>query len=122
MPAPSPAIAALVSDLLWPAVLPVGGQTAWRLHPHPPQTPTAGTLSPRERDVVQLVAAGLWNKAIARHLRVSEKTVKYHRGRIFDKRGADSRTEVLLRAIAEGVLVPVHTDPGMISSRRTVHR
>lgn len=93
-----------------------GGQTAWRLHPHPPQTPTAGTLSPRERDVVQLVAAGLRNKEIARHLHISEKTVKYHLGRIFDKLGADSRTEVLLRAIAEGVLVSEYTDPGLLSS------
>ena len=101
---------------------PAGGQTAWRLHPHPLQTPMAGTLSPRERDVVQLVAAGLRNKEIARHLHLSEKTVKYHLGRIFDKLGADSRTEVLLRAIAEGVLVPAHTDPCILSSRRMVHR
>ena len=71
---------------------------------------------------MQWVAAGLRNKEIARHLLISEKTVKYHLGRIFDKLGADSRTEVLLRAIAEGVLVPVHTDPGILSSRRTVHR
>jgi DNA-binding CsgD family transcriptional regulator len=95
---------------------PAGGQTIWRLHPHPPRTPTAGTLSPRERDVVQLVAAGLRNKEIARHLHISEKTVKYHMGRIFDKLGADSRTEVLLRAIAEGVLVSEYTDPGILSS------
>jgi DNA-binding NarL/FixJ family response regulator len=100
---------------------PAGGQTAWRLHPHPPQTPTAGTLSPRERDVVQLVAAGLRNKEIARHLHISEKTVKYHLGRIFDKLGADSRTEVLLRAISKGVLVSECTDPGILSSCRTVH-
>jgi DNA-binding CsgD family transcriptional regulator len=98
-----------------------GGCMAWRLHPHPPRTATAGTLSPRERDVVQLVAAGLRNKEIARHLHLSEKTVKYHLGRIFDKLGADSRTEVLLRAIAEGVLVPEYTDPGIVASRRTVH-
>lgn len=37
-------------------------------------------------------------------------THKYHLGRIVDKRGAASRAEVLLRAIAEGVLVPEHTD------------
>jgi DNA-binding CsgD family transcriptional regulator len=101
---------------------PAGGQTAWRLHPHPPQTPTAGTLSPRERDVVQLVAAGLRNKEIARHLQISEKTAKYHLGHIFDKLGADSRTEVLLRAIAEGVLVSEHTGLDVRMDGRTVHR
>jgi DNA-binding NarL/FixJ family response regulator len=67
-------------------------------------------LSPREHDVVKLVAVGVRNKAIARHLCISEKTAKYHLGRIFDKRGADSRIEVLLRAIAAGMFVSEHTD------------
>ena len=39
-------------------------------------------------------------------LQISEKTVKFHLGRIFDKLGVDSRTELLLRLIAEGGLVP----------------
>ena len=55
---------------------------------------------------MQLVAAGLRNKEIALRLQISEKTVKFHLGRIFDKLGVDSRTELLLRAIAEGGLVP----------------
>jgi DNA-binding CsgD family transcriptional regulator len=56
-------------------------------------------LSPREREVVQLVAMGLRNKEIAARLRISERTVKFHLGRIFAKLGVDSRTELLLRVM-----------------------
>jgi DNA-binding CsgD family transcriptional regulator len=70
----------------------------------PPSTDLG--LSPREREVVQLVAAGLRNKEIALRLQISEKTVKFHLGRIFDKLGVDSRTEVLLQALAAGMLRP----------------
>jgi DNA-binding CsgD family transcriptional regulator len=72
---------------------------------------TIQTLSPREREVVQLVAAGLRNKEIARDLHISERTVKFHLGRIFTKLGVDSRTEIALRVITEGALVPKRTDP-----------
>ena len=57
-----------------------------------------------------MVAAGLRNKEIALRLRISEKTVKFHLGRIFDKLGVDSRTEVLLRALAAGMLLPERDD------------
>jgi DNA-binding CsgD family transcriptional regulator len=69
-------------------------------------TPVTPGLSPREREVVQLVVAGLRNKEIALRLQISEKTVKFHLGRIFDKLGVDSRTELVLRVIAEGGHVP----------------
>src|SRR5437763_1011254 len=85
---------------------PSGGRAARQPHTQGRLTPVALGLSPREREVVQLVAAGLRNKEIALRLQISEKTVKFHLGRIFDKLGVDSRTELLLRAIAEGGLVP----------------
>jgi DNA-binding NarL/FixJ family response regulator len=50
------------------------------------------TLSDREREVLQLVAEGLSNRAIAKRLLLSEATVKTHLNRAFTKLGADSRT------------------------------
>jgi DNA-binding CsgD family transcriptional regulator len=85
---------------------PSGGRAARQPRTQGRLIPVALGLSPREREVVQLVAAGLRNKEIALRLQISEKTVKFHLGRIFDKLGVDSRTELLLRAIAEGMLVP----------------
>ena len=47
-------------------------------------------LTAREREVCELVATGLLNKQIASELRMSEKTVKVHRGRVTHKLGVDS--------------------------------
>ena len=48
----------------------------------------AESLTPREREVMQHVLAGLLNKQIARELGISEKTVKVHRSRVMSKMGA----------------------------------
>jgi DNA-binding NarL/FixJ family response regulator len=55
-------------------------------------------LSPREREVLSLVAEGLPNKLIARRLEISEKTVKAHLTRIFAALGVTDRTQAALRA------------------------
>jgi DNA-binding NarL/FixJ family response regulator len=55
-------------------------------------------LSPREREVLGLVAEGLPNKLIARRLEISEKTVKAHLTRIFAALGVTDRTQAALRA------------------------
>ena len=56
------------------------------------------SLTPRERDVCQLVVKGLMNKEIAEHYGCSIKTIKVHRARVMEKMGADS-----LLALAEAV-------------------
>src|SRR5258705_618918 len=53
------------------------------------------TLSPRERDVMRLVVAGLLNKQIAAELGISEKTVNVHRSQVMQKMRADSLAELV---------------------------
>ena len=59
--------------------------------------PAAG-LTPREREVLAMVAEGLPNKLIARRLEISEKTVKAHLTRIFERIGVSDRTQAALWA------------------------
>lgn len=61
-------------------------------------------LSRRELHVLRQVAAGLSNKQIARHLGISEKTVRNHLSRAFNKLGATNRTEAVLSAIRRGLV------------------
>lgn len=64
------------------------------------------TLTPRESQVLGLVADGLPNKAIAAALGVSDETVKFHLGSIFGKLGASNRTDAVRLALRRG-LVPL---------------
>lgn len=61
-------------------------------------------LTPRERQVLELVAEGLPNKAIARELGISEHTAKFHVGSLLAKLGAGSRTEAVTLATRRGLL------------------
>ncbi len=56
------------------------------------------TLSPREREVLELVAEGLANKQIARRLDITERTVKAHVGSLFRRIGVSDRTSAALWA------------------------
>ena len=56
------------------------------------------TLTPRERDVLRLVLRGLLNKQIAADLGISEKTVKFHRGRLMEKTRVGSVAELVRQA------------------------
>ena len=64
-----------------------------------------GHLSARERALLELVAAGLGNKAIARSLGLSINTVKYHLASIFAKLGARTRAEAVSAAARRGELM-----------------
>ena len=52
-------------------------------------------ITPRELEILQLIAAGLSNKEIAERVHVSENTVKTHSSRVFDKLGARRRTQAV---------------------------
>lgn len=59
-------------------------------------------LTPREEQVVALVAEGLGNRDIARELNLSEHTIKKYMFRIFDKLGISTRVELVLYAVNNG--------------------
>ena len=61
------------------------------------------SLTPREREVMTLVVAGLLNKQIAGELGTSETTVKNHRHQIMEKMGADSVAELVKMAYNLGI-------------------
>jgi len=64
----------------------------------------AERLTPREREVLALIARGFSNKRIARELAVSEKTVKTHVGHVLAKLGVSDRTQAALHAVGAGLL------------------
>jgi len=70
-------------------------------------TPVASNaaLTPREVEVLGMLAEGLGNKIIARRLGISEHTVKFHVGSIFGKLGASSRTEAVTLGARQGLIM-----------------
>ena len=62
-------------------------------------------LTPREIEVLRLLAEGLGNKEIASRLSVSEHTVKFHVASIMGKLGASSRTEAVMLGIPHGIIL-----------------
>lgn len=85
-----------VFDLL----LPVLPSTARTLPTSPVQA-----LTPREIEVLGMLAEGLGNKAIARRLSISEHTVKFHVSSIFTKLNASSRTEAVTLGARQGLIM-----------------
>jgi DNA-binding CsgD family transcriptional regulator len=81
-----------------------------------PGTPTAGPfvadaarietlgITPRELEVLQLIAEGLSNKEMADRLFVSENTIKTHTSRVFDKLGASRRTQAVQLAKSQRLI------------------
>jgi two-component system, NarL family, response regulator YdfI len=73
----------------------------------PQEVPTAQpeTLTPREVEVLRMIAEGIGNKTIAHRLGISEHTVKFHVSSIFAKLGATSRTEAVTLGIRRGLIM-----------------
>lgn len=73
-------------------------------HPSPAAPESPDALTSRELEVLQLVTAGLRNKEIGGRLGISENTVKFHLRNILDKLQAESRTELVARAVRDRIV------------------
>jgi len=73
--------------------------------PHVPPLTDARKLTPREIEILGMIAEGLGNKEIAWKLEISDHTVKFHIGSIFTKLGAQSRTEAVTLGIRHGLIL-----------------
>jgi DNA-binding NarL/FixJ family response regulator len=65
-----------------------------------------GALTPREREIVQLIAEGNSNKEIARHLGVSIKTVETHRSAAMRKLGVSTTADLVRYAVRNYLVIP----------------
>src|SRR5699024_1449312 len=70
--------------------------------PTPPETPTIPELTPREVDVLRLLARSMNNRQIGERLFITENTVKNHVRSILEKLGVHSRTEAAVYAVRAG--------------------
>ena len=73
--------------------------------PSPAATAVAPmALTPREHDVLEMMAEGMSNRAIALRLKISRHTVKFHVASVLTKLGARSRTEAVTAGVRQGLI------------------
>jgi DNA-binding NarL/FixJ family response regulator len=68
------------------------------------RTPEGPSLTPREADVLRLLAEGLPIGALASRLYISESTAKTHISKLYDKLGATNRSQALMTAVRRGLI------------------
>jgi len=99
---PQQIIAAIYAAAAGLAVVPVDDSAT--LLPPGPADDNAEPLTPREMDVLEMLAEGMSNKAIAHGLSISEHTAKFHVNSILGKLRAGTRTEAVTRGIRLGLI------------------
>jgi DNA-binding NarL/FixJ family response regulator len=99
---PQQIIAAIYAVAAGLVVVPADESEA--LLPHASGEPVAEPLTAREMDVIEMLAEGLSNKAIAHRLSISEHTAKFHVNSILAKLRAGTRTEAVMRGIRLGLV------------------
>jgi DNA-binding CsgD family transcriptional regulator len=67
-------------------------------------------LTPREREVLELVSTGLTSRVISTHLGVSPKTIENHKQRIFHKLGVQNQGHAVANALRAGLIAAVPND------------
>lgn len=87
----------------------LAGAMKRRLQPSGPQ------LSPRENDVLQLLADGLAVAGIARRLYISESTAKTHISKLYEKLGAGNRAQAIMTAVRQGLVASGQSDAPNLS-------
>jgi DNA-binding CsgD family transcriptional regulator len=74
------------------------------LHVRMPTVRAPSLLTPREAEILALIAEGMSNKVIARRLGISAHTVKYHLEAVFAKLAVNSRAEALSKGVRQGLV------------------
>jgi DNA-binding CsgD family transcriptional regulator len=94
----------LLADVPGLTIAPDGAPADVRLVKPPSGKDSETQLTPRERDVLELLVDGASNKEIARRLAISVSTVKFHVRSVADKLGADGRAEAVAHALRRGII------------------
>jgi two-component system nitrate/nitrite response regulator NarL len=85
------------------ALAEISGQRSAEKQPVDPEATKIARLTPREREVIELIGEGLYNKDIAERLSISAATVSHHLTSIFDKLGVPNRFDLVIYAYRHGL-------------------